>query len=42
MIKLGRFSGAMFAAALLLCAFPVATGGQDKNAASNVEKKHPL
>jgi len=27
MIKFGRFSGAMFAAALLFCAFPVPTGG---------------
>jgi hypothetical protein len=34
MIKLGRFSGAMFAAALLLCAFPVATSSQDKTAPS--------
>jgi len=41
MIKFGRFSGAMFAAALLFCAFPVQTGGQDKNAPSNVEKNPP-
>jgi hypothetical protein len=37
-MRLGRFSGATFAAALLLCAFPVATSSQDKNAPSNVEK----
>jgi hypothetical protein len=41
MINLGRFSGTILAAALLLCAFPVATGGQDKNAPSNVEKNTP-
>src|SRR5215469_13252128 len=41
MIKFGRFSGAMFAAALLFCAFPVPTGGQDKNAPSNAEKNPP-
>jgi hypothetical protein len=35
MIKLGRFSGATFAVALLVCAFPVATSSQDKNAPSN-------
>ena len=41
MIKFRRFSGAMFAAALLFCAFPVPTGGQDKNAPSNAEKNPP-
>ena len=30
MINLGRLSGAVFAAALLLCAFPDAIGGQEK------------
>jgi hypothetical protein len=30
MINLGRLSGTMCAAALLLCAFPGATGGQEK------------
>jgi len=39
MIKLGRFSVAMPAAALLLCAFAVAS--QNKNAPSNVEKNPP-
>jgi hypothetical protein len=36
MINLGRLSGAMFAAALLSCAFPGATGGQEKTAPSVV------
>ena len=39
MIKLGRFSVAMLVAALLFCAFAVAS--QDKNAPSNVEKNPP-
>jgi hypothetical protein len=30
MINVGRLSGGMFAAALLLCAFPDALGGQEK------------
>jgi hypothetical protein len=34
MINLGRLSGATFAAALLLCAFPGATGGQEKTVPS--------
>ena len=39
MIKLVGFSGAMFAAGLLLCAFAVAS--QDKDAPSNVGKTPP-
>jgi hypothetical protein len=41
MIKLGSFLGAMFAAALLLCAFPLPTGGQDKTAPSNPPPNAP-
>jgi hypothetical protein len=36
MIKLARLSGAVFAAMLLLCAFPGATGSQEKTSPSNV------
>jgi hypothetical protein len=35
MINLGRLSGAMFAAALLLCAFPDAIAGQEKTPPPN-------
>jgi hypothetical protein len=36
MIKFGRLSGAVFAAMLLLCAFPGATGSQEKTSPPKV------